>query len=101
MVSAPSSDGTDGPDASIRDMVIEVRNDIKWVKEKLGNICTEIYIEHPKDHRAVEKRLRLLEDADAKLAGLMKESSDNRATAIAVIALIIAAISSAAAIIGG
>jgi len=86
-------------DMTMRDMVIEMRNDLKWIKNRLSEVCTEVYGEHPKDHRAMDKRLRRLEDWDAKLEGLMKQKKEGGAGLLTIISVIISAIAVSVSII--
>lgn len=91
--SIPQADESDPKDMGIRELLIEVRTDMKWVKAKLGAVCNDV-----KGH---EERIQELEKVDAKSEGATTEKKDSTAMAIAIAAIIISAVTSVMNLIGG
>ena len=82
----------DPKNMGIKELLIEVRTDMKWVKKKLGSVCEDV-----KGH---EGRLQELEKVDAKQEGAATEKKDSTALAIALIAIIISTVSTIVSMVG-
>jgi len=72
-------------DMNERELLVELATDMRWMKDKLHRLCTEVYVEHA-------NRLRALEQSDAKQLGAENEKKDKTALAIAIMALIVSTI---------
>ena len=71
------------------DMIVEMRTDVKWIKDKLSDVCEEVWEKHPREHAALESRIRGLENVDAGQGAVSREKKDWTATGLAVVAIIV------------